>query len=69
MKPGKHLVELRKEKYASVSKEVSISAGDLATSGAGPVSLNGSGEIIKLKLKLDTRGILMLESFQESLRL
>ncbi|CUS98184.1 PEGA domain-containing protein [Candidatus Kryptonium thompsonii] len=29
LKPGKHLVELRKEKYASVSKEVSISAGEV----------------------------------------
>jgi hypothetical protein len=29
LKPGKHLVELRKEKYASVSKEISISAGEI----------------------------------------
>ena len=29
LKPGKHLVELRKEKYAAGSKEVSISAGEV----------------------------------------
>jgi len=33
------------------SGKIGISTGVLATSGAGPVSLNGSGEIIKLKFR------------------